>query len=493
MIITFALNLSVTILGPVAHKEYEYSNIFISKGDFDADGRQDLVVGVSDADGPGGYRTDCGEVYIIFGKNLSPGANVDLKSLKPDYIVFGPGKEDNLSIVLTGDFDGDGRSDLVVGCPGYDLKNREDCGAVFIIKGKRIKSGGSFDLAIQEPDFSVVGADRNDAIAPAAVGDLDGDGKSDLIVSSAYADGPFNEIRDCGETYIFFGKDMLPGGFKDLSKNTPGFHIYGVDAEDMLGGSGVSCGDIDGDGKDDIALFAPGGDGPDNSRKNCGDVYVIYASSVEPGTSKKVDEIADFIVYGKEKNWALVSQSRPAILLEDLNGDKKCELIAGFPGADGPAGERNNCGEVCVFFSLTITSNNIYDLSQMKADFTVYGADSGDRTGSSLAAGDVDADGFKDLVVGVPYASGAENKLDKAGEVYLISGKNISKGSFIDLVRQQPGFYYSGEKDLDYLGYPICFLDSNKDKKYEMVVGAIGADHPDGNRLNCGKLLVFFP
>jgi hypothetical protein len=110
--------------------------------------------------------------------------------------------------VASGDVNGDGIADLIIGAPAANngtLDTGRDVGKVYVFFGKTTL-GGNVDLAQQKPDVTLIGERAYDAFgASVAVGDVNGDGKADLIVGAPLADN--SSRRDCGKVYV------VPGGF----------------------------------------------------------------------------------------------------------------------------------------------------------------------------------------------------------------------------------------------------------------------------------------
>lgn len=83
-------------------------------GDFNGDGRPDLLIGAPNADGPGNSRANAGEIYVVFGK-ASPPSVEDLSN--PDMVIYGPQAYDwiGYSLSRAGDFNADGFDDIIIG------------------------------------------------------------------------------------------------------------------------------------------------------------------------------------------------------------------------------------------------------------------------------------------------------------------------------------------------------------------------------------------
>ncbi|HET6371719.1 MAG TPA: FG-GAP repeat protein, partial [Candidatus Polarisedimenticolia bacterium] len=206
-------------------------------------------------------------------------------------------------------------------------------------------------------------------------------------------------------------------------------------------GASLAGGDINGDGIADLVIGAPGGSDDRPSRR--GRIYVLYGgvarpratvdlalrrrpSVNEPGKSVVASE-ADVIIEGRDD----FDHLGAALAVADTDGDGFADIVAGAPRADGPGNARPDCGEVVILHGAT-NLPPLIDLKMLEPGALppaprlrlVVGRSAGDVFGSALVAGDVNADGLIDLVVGAPLADqtpGTMTALD-AGECYLLPG-----------------------------------------------------------------------
>ena len=237
-------------------------------GDVNGDKRPDVVVGAPWAN-PNG-RFFAGSVYVVFGQAAS--TTVDLAVPGGGFRIDGPTDGDIVfggvgwSVSGAGDVNGDGRADVIVGFPFYDAGQREDSGAAFVVFGKA--TSAPIDLAsLGNRGFRIDGARAGDlaGASVAALGDVNFDGRADLLVGAEQADN--NGRKDSGSAYIVYGKKDARAVDLRALRNA-GARIDGEVADDLAGWSVASAGDVNGDKRPDVLVGAHASDG--NGRNQSG-------------------------------------------------------------------------------------------------------------------------------------------------------------------------------------------------------------------------------
>lgn len=320
----------VTIGGPASGSFFGDS---LATGDVNGDGRPDLIVGATFATAPpaAGLSARSGAVYVFFGRDNWASTTTTAKA---DVAFFGADNLDELGdFVASGDINGDGIDDIIAAAEaaaGPD--NTRPVGAeVHVLFGGR-QLQGTFHISNGDQDLWIAGADEGDTLGFAlASGDLDGDGIDDLIMGARLAGGPDNSLSSAGEVHVLYGNRNLPD-FIDL-RDPPGFvaTLHG-DPSDLLG-SALLVRDLSGDGLGELLLGTAFADGPENSRRDSGDLYILDGRQMEGFRSLTSSPLL-LTVYGASSGDGYAA----ALAAGDINGDGKTEIIAAATDADGPQG-----------------------------------------------------------------------------------------------------------------------------------------------------------
>ncbi len=454
-----------------------------SAGDVNGDGFDDIVLGAWLGDDGG---SNAGEAYVIFGKAGGFGT-VDLTGLSAadGFVIQGDAAEDRAgrSVSSAGDVNGDGYGDLIIGAP-YDDGGGTNAGAAYVIFGKA-GGFGRIDLTglTAADGFAILGdADGDNAgWSVSSAGDVNGDGFDDVIVGARRGDDGGN---NAGEAYVIFGKASGFGAIDLASLSTAnGFVIQGDAAFDFAGTSVFSAGDINGDGYDDLIVGAPGGD---DGGTNAGEAYVIFGKA---GGFGRIDltgltAVDGFVIQGDlPGDNAGISVSAAG----DVNGDGYDDLII---GADYNDNGGTNAGVAYVLFGKAGGFGTI-DLTGLSAadGFVIQGDTANDQAGRSVSgAGDVNGDGYADLIIG---AAGGDDGGNAAGEAYVIFGMAGGFGT-IDLsgLTSEQGFIIGGAADNDLAGDAVSAAgDIDGDGYDDLLVGAPGGALGGSN---AGQAYVIF-
>ena len=367
-------------------------------GDVNGDGFADMIAGAF------GYNSSTGRAYVY--TNTMTGEDI------PDVVVSGEASLNlGWSVSSAGDVNGDGYSDVIVGAPGYSLIQ----GKVHIFFGSPAMDS-SADLTITGSTGFYFG------ISVSTAGDVNGDGYDDVIVGA--------KGLSYGKAYIYYGGSSMDGG-ADLT-------MVGEAANEELGCSVSTAGDVNGDGYSDVIIGAKGY----SSSTGRADIYFGGAS---------MNNVADVTMTGENVNNLFGVQVSSA---RDVNGDGFDDVIV------GAVSYNSGTGRAYVFYG-GVTMNNV-------ADVTVTGENQGNYFGQSVSvAGDVIGDGYSDVTVGAPGYNSS------SGRCYIFYGSPVMD-NVTDVIM-------SGEFANDYFGESVSGAgDVNGDGFADVIVGASGYNNYTG-------------
>ncbi len=425
--------------------------------DLNGDGIDDLLAGAPFSD-PGG-TSDAGRAFAILDLDSLPGGglfSLDAPPAGVSVLTFTRGgltaAGDLLGFAVGGgNLTGLADSYLVVtarDARGPAPSNNEGAGAAHVVRGSTLPAGtATFDLGLGSA-VTLYGADASDAFGEVvATCDVDGGGDSDLIVGAIFGDGPVDGGLNRGETLLFLGENIASGYYSGtITAAAANLAVHGGANGDDLGYS-VACGDLDGDGWDDIvtgALFADAATATPGPRPSSGEVHVLKgrASQVDPNTPAR-RELVD-----------------PATSLPQAPIDLD---------PNGP--------------------------SVGSADLTLLGATTADQLGFSAGVGDVNGDGIRDLVVGARRYD-RDQPLPNTGATYVLLGSpgflagprtidllegtnrtvvaGFDPNSPIDELPDQVDSIIIGASKDDHSAFGVALGDLNGDGSEEVMVGAIG-------------------
>lgn len=296
----------------------------LAAGDFDEDNFDDLAVGIP------GQASAAGAVFVVYGSasGLMSGGQL-LQQNNPDIEDVGEANDKFGFALAAGDFNANGKSDLVVGVP-----NENGTGAIQIFFGA--SSGLGLDLVndILWTQNSLAGtSEPNDKFGFAlATGDFDDDGRSDLAIGSpGEALGLSNEITDSGSVAVLYG---MPGGVSfDLARTQAWSQggVIGLETAELGDrfGESLAVGDFDGDGRHDLMVGHPQ---EDLSGTNNGAVTVLLGGA--SGFSASRSRVLAAGLEGLPGIAQASSNYGQAAAAGDFNGDGKSDLAIGAPFYD---------------------------------------------------------------------------------------------------------------------------------------------------------------
>lgn len=442
-----------------------YGSVVAPLGDLNGDGFADIGTGAPTLSVPTGVAI--GALEVGLGAATEP---LGLAWKTWTFPRWNNGRNESLAIVMQGDATGDGRHDLVIGEPGREHPSMPDsqragvaqiwrydeesnafrihrgyAGEINSLAGAAValldpKNGGASTMLLGMPSFTSASAsigaatiyggpffgigDHDGAAfgaSLAAVGDVDGDGLHDWVVG-----GPGERASPTSNrvgTAVVYGGRVFQNSAGAFVPAPPSelWRGLGITPNAELGAVVSAAGDVDGDTFSDVLIAAPG------ERK----VYLIRGG-VGPLSPLPLDVSTQI----DHRGVALAA-------LGDINGDQLGDFAIGLPEADGAR------GQVLVFLG---------HRSAFTAPLVLAGFAPGDRFGASIAsAGDLDADGFADLIIGAPGFDGTFTDGGRA-EIYRGSSGGLEGSPYWTIDGDRDGAslgdLVAGGGDVDGDGFP---------------------------------------
>ncbi|MBI3650296.1 MAG: FG-GAP repeat protein [Acidobacteria bacterium] len=356
---------------------------------------------------------------------------------------------------------------------------------------------------------------------PVGAGDINGDGRGDVIFCEMYA-SVGNRINN-GQVnfYISDGRDT---GTVDQAQNPANiFTLIGANSGDLLGTSVSANGDVNGDGIADVLIGAMTDDGPGNSRFNCGAAYLVYGAQ---NFNLRADLLTldgnpppgVIAIYGPQGGTPFQCNT-PSQLggrlgvwcdLGDVDGDGFADMVIGSDQINNANGQHVG-GAFIIFGSANLPS--VIDLASPGPNVRVaviQGANQEDHWGAALQVGDINNDGIGDVIMGgsifrdsgsyvTPtdqcghnsFGASNGNTRNRCGEAYVIYGQR--NWPVLTDLKTPPATATRiiGAQAGDLLGSQVHFGDLNGDGKTDLIIGALQASAPD-NRGNTGAVYVIY-
>jgi hypothetical protein len=466
-------------------------------GDVNGDGYNDVIVGAYGYDGPGG--TDCGTAYVIFGhSNATAFTDIDLAALSSSqgFRITGAAAGDSFGTAVSsaGDFNHDGYGDIIVGSAGNKACILFGHSSATAFPNVDLPTFTAGTAGFMMYGSGVFGIDVCGGV------DVNNDGVDDVALTAAY-------YAPGGVVYVLFGRSQAQFVNVDVQltlSSEIGYRILGA-ASSMTGMWSVALvRDFDSDGVGDVVIGAQQGD--PSGRTDAGTAYLIYGElsaptsqpSTQPSSAPSRQPTAQPTTQPSRQPTSQPSQhpvalptSQPSRRPTSQPSVQPSRQPSGVPSRQPTAQpSRQPTGRPSHRpLSERAGDVNLATWSKPGKGLEVWGTEPGDRLGNSVAdAGDVNRDGYRDILIGAYLANGLR------GAAYLVFGSGSRTTSVVDTAGGAllpKAIKITGGNVWDSFGISVSGVgDFNKDGIDDFIVGAHGFD--PSSRTDAGGALVIF-
>lgn len=461
-------------------------------GDFNGDGFADMAVSVGGEDI--GSVNSAGAFQIIYGseQGLSATGNQfwsQSSSGVPDVVEAGDIFGD---VLAAGNFNGDAYTDLAVSAPGEEL-TIQDQGVVYIFYGSATGlTATGVQLWRQGANGLAGTAESIDKFGSSLVtGRFNSDIYFDLAIAVREEDIEYTTgvIDNAGAVHVIYGSasGLTATGNQLFTQDTTGI-VDAAESGDLFGDT-LAAGDFDKNGTDDLAIGVPSEDFTSPDR---GIVHILYSTASGLGTAGS--EVWHQDVAGIPEVAETGDSFGDSLAAGDFNKDGYVDLAVAASLEDFGTVDFQNKGVVHVIYGSS-TGLGTSLASTLFSEDTIAGAGaarSNDAFGTVLAGADLNADGYSDLAIGVPYDDFGTTAIENRGSVYILRGgsSGLTKTGYQRWHQDVFGILDLAESG-DFFGYNLLPGDFDRNGVVDLGMSAVFEDLGAGKD-SAGQINVLY-
>ncbi|MFE1308436.1 FG-GAP and VCBS repeat-containing protein [Streptomyces sp. NPDC058755] len=348
---------------------------------------------------------------------------------------------------LQGDFNGDGYRDVAIAAPAAAVNGKSWAGQVAVVYGTASGLNPAKHQLISQNTTGIPGdAEKDDEFGDQiATADLNRDGYSDLVIGAQHEKS--GSAEDAGTVVIVWGsRSGLSGGTTVKNPQT----LYG-----SYFGLSIAAADFTGDGKPDLAISAQS----DTQNPSSWRIRLIRGPFAKSGSTGRVSSYSPGI-------------DKPTLTAGRVSGDNKADLVV--------TGQKPNGDHLATAVYYKGTTDGISKAASL-------------RTGETAAIGDLNKDGFGDIVLGNPEDPADEPSASTGGKIHVIYGTSSGPSATrrVSLTQNTSGVPDSSE-EVDRFGQALAIGDFDKDGYGDLAVGAPGETFGDDSdyRASAGAITL---